>query len=437
MNTVGTSLDSTLTINGDDTLRILATNTTGNTYDDVDNPTSITNRPAAGLVIDSLRGATHILGADGREVAITDVGGGINSASTIPVVNADGDAFVDSPIVQTTFGANNDDDVLMIGTSSKECDVTIHGNLNILGAGTHTTIHSQDTSVVDRYFEINHPASNNQAYTDDQTGGLIIVQTGTAGTPGTSDTGAGIRFNPTDDRFEFNVNITDLSTAATIDSATGWTGFGTLTGINAGAGIAISTTGGTPAATVAAPRLDLALTTSAAGVGETSPGAGDAVNPTGGLAFSPTPGTDASTVGLAQSGIYEQFLATSGAAGTAGQFLSLADAETGEFQWASPAGNVRKITHALTAAGRNGQNFYEIDTTTANSQVSGTDLGINLNVQVYETITIADPAQADPGDGSTDISVSSQIIPETIHVTATAVFIGVPTGIIGTVVITG
>ena len=128
---------------------------------------------AAGLVIvpsAAGRGATHIIGADGREVAITDVGGGLNPSNLfVPIrgaSGADANKFLDSAISQAASGKT---EAVTVGG-----DLTVTGNFHV--NGMESNINAVNTYVRDRYFETNHPIPG-ETYVGGLTGGLVVVQT--------------------------------------------------------------------------------------------------------------------------------------------------------------------------------------------------------------------------------------------------------------------
>ena len=129
--------------------------------------------PTGFVIVPSVagRGATHVLGADGREVAITSLSTSVNTNLIIPVSN--GTSFVDSALSVSATGTANTVTVTAAG------NMTIEGNLIV--NGTRTVIHSADSFVSDRYFGTNHPVDGSP-YVNNQNGGFVVVRTGNGGT---------------------------------------------------------------------------------------------------------------------------------------------------------------------------------------------------------------------------------------------------------------
>ena len=160
---------------------------------------------------------SHILGADGREVAVSDLvmDFNYNSALTIPIANATADAYVDSALTQTSVAD---------GTQT----VTAGGNVIITGdlqvSGTTTTVDSTTVTLADRFLELGTTTTDFMPM--DNSGGLLIVDQRASGVNGYG----GFRWNGTDSKFEWS---SDTTTGADGD----WNDFGSIDSVTAGAGI--------------------------------------------------------------------------------------------------------------------------------------------------------------------------------------------------------
>ena len=328
--------------------------------------------------------------------------------------------------------------ILLAGTTTVTGGLNVGGNTTLTGNltvnGTTTTINSSVKAIADQYTEVNSPVDG-QAYVAGQAGGLVSVNTATTTGTGATQThvaatAGGIRFNPNPAgdgsiaaRWELNNAIADASSNGSINGDANWTAIGTgaLTGLQAGQGIAIASTGTVDGltGTAANPIVSVNLTADAAGAG--------------GLAFTAVSGNGNDTLGIDAEGITEQMLNVPGTAGTATQVLTLVDAAAGTFGWVdradianAGAGTVRKLTQDIVASGSADQT-YTVDTTTANTAVTGSNLGINVQVVCYEDVSTG-----------SDNSELRQFIPQSVTVTAAGVTVVVPAGgVKGRIVITG
>ena len=350
-----------------------------------------------GLVIvptASGRGATHVLGADGREVLRTDLGATANDNLFIPI--STGSSFVNSAISQDVTTDATTVRTIAIGDAEDIVNITGTANIataviNDLTVSNMHSINADNSFVADKYFETNHPVDG-AAYAATQDAGYVVVQTAaTTGSGATQThtplTGAGIRFNPAasaGDRWEVaeTFDFTDGSGGA---AGSGAVPTGTWTSIGDYAAAAVST----GVTSIQAGRGVSEHASGDAAVDGLTPSDGSPVlrietTTNGGIDFSATGA--AGTLELQDGGIVADYLNgdTTGAAfsalgnGTAGQIL--ASRGNGRFQW-SPAPTGTSATRAFTGT----------KITTATSfRILQTDhlfAGQNLNVQVYESIT--------------------------------------------------
>ena len=154
---------------------------------------------------------SHLLGADGREVAVSDldIGASTNSVTgDIPVkgIDTDGETIFVNSIMKEIGTLNYDatGDNATSSTNSSATGIEIEGSLVISGSTSNLTVqgdatvngdltingdrfisHSQDTFVSDRYFETNHPVAGS-AYSNNLTGGFVVVQTASPSTATTT-----------------------------------------------------------------------------------------------------------------------------------------------------------------------------------------------------------------------------------------------------------
>ncbi len=357
--------------------------------------------PTSGVTVTSSQ-ISHLLGADGREVALTDVGGGINSALTIPIVNAAGDAFVDSALTQTSTidGAQ---------TVTAGGNLVVGGNLQV--DGTITTIESTTVDVADRYITLAN--TNLAGDKSDITGGIFVETDVVSGVA----TYFGIRVGA-DGAWE----VTDAIGATTDDGTTGtWIDLGTAAGaitqITGANGITANV--GSAAVTSGAVTLDVAITALPTGT--------STVINSGGLSLDGTDGSQ--TLGIATGGITAGQLATGiGTAraglgnGTTGQVLTTAT--NGGFIWATPAaGSVSKHANDYTV----GSGAISIPATTHTLSTADTD----YSVKVYEYATSAGQVTGSDVSSATHYN---EVFPESV--TIGRVTPGSGATVLGTVTIT-
>ena len=152
-NQVDGGEDSLLLVGADDTLVIMTPNVTGG---------QTLDGSLAGLVINSANGSTHVLGADGREIAISSLTTAVNTALHLPISNAAGTAFVDSGISQSAVGDGS--------------NIEINGNVNVTGTlqvqGNTTQIESTEVVINDRFLHLGNTAA--ASTTTDLTGGIVV-----------------------------------------------------------------------------------------------------------------------------------------------------------------------------------------------------------------------------------------------------------------------
>ena len=425
----------------------------------IEGPTGATDKAitAAGLVIvpsAAGRGETHVLGADGREIAIAGNFGSINdNTAAVPVKGIDGSGspiFVNSIITEVNAGGLNYDataDDADTGTNSNATGISVAGNIATTGGGDLTvsgdvTItgvlranggtqlnHTTTAEVSDQYVELNSPVDG-ENYGANQPGGLAVVRTVTTTGAGASqthvaETGGGLRFHPDPAgdgseaaRWEFNTQIADMSSNAAINGDSNWEPFasGTLTGIGIGQGISVATTGAaidgvTPSA--AEPVISLNLT----GDGTLTTGVAR-----GGLTFTNPTGAENTTVGIAANGINEPMLQVSNAGdSTTDGYLLAYDHDNTAFTWVMPGG-----TGSVNKWARN----FQVGSTgviTVTAGTAGTPsntehgfTGSDFSVIVYEHLNNAGAKlEVAPGAGDNAITGSvrlNQVIPESVTV---------------------
>ncbi len=413
-----TTIDSRLQIGADDSLVITNAN---------DGTIAFSTSGGDGLYIlrsnKSDAANLYYLDGSGQERLLTDIDGTeVVEALHVPISNAAGDAYVDSQITQSVVGDGGTPTITIgdaVGSTTAVTgiltvggDATIAGSLTVQGDVTY--LDSLNTRIEDQWLELNVPDTSAGAATPPATAGILFAND-VAVPMGTTPTSfAGIRWAGTE--FEWN------ATAAADGTGGTWNPFGSDVNYVGGEGIAIATSGTIDGvtATTAAPIISVDLTTTAAGEG--------------GLEFDVVAGDTNNTLGIAQAGVTEQMLNVPGTAGAADDILTLVDATAGTFAWVSRAivasagasGTVRKVTEDITASGT-ADRVHVVDTTTTNSQVSTTDIGINVVVAVYEDASVGQ-----------DNSSLSQVIPQSIVVTASNVTVTLPAGgIKGRIVITG
>ena len=336
--------------------------------------------PTTAVSVDGTTGAiSHLLGADGREVAVTDVGGGVNDNLSIPI--STGSTFVNSRISQditTATGAAT----ISIGASDNADTVVIRGNLQI--EGSTTEIESTTTTVNDRFINLGNTAAG--ATTTDLTGG-IIVETDNDGA-GTKVYG-GLRFNGGTNSWQISTDTSSDGITSGTWADLGVSGQGVQSVVGA-AGITVDTLVAN-GRDVNNPAVAIALTPEDAAAGGI-----------GGLGFTGT--GDARTVGVATDGIDEQHLNVPGTAGLAGQVLSLSNTTTGAFEWVTAAtGTVQKYVHVGNKAAADVG--FTIDATDQGDSSPFHGLtGQDFTIVLYELIT----------DGVGALGGYRQFIPESV-----------------------
>lgn len=385
-NTVDGNEDSILTVGTNDSLIIMTPNTTGGqTLDGTLN----------GLVINSANGSTHVLGADGREIAISSLSTSVNTALTIPIANAGGTAFVDSSLTQTSTADGNQ-------------AVTAGGNLIVAGdltvRGTTLTVSSTDVSTSDTFITLaatDLPESDTTTVTTPFAGLLIEDSRTSDGTTEVKGYG-GLRWNESTSIFQFSANTTNGSDGD-------WTDFGAagagIQSVNAGAGIDVSTA---MPADANNPVISLDLLATTVSSSTSAPGGGLTTTPTGAtgeLSISYggiTAGNLATDIATTRTGL---------ANGSAGQ--ALVSEANGGFTWANVGTVVEYIARGTKATTTT---FAHIPQTTHGiSFTGGAAMQEALTVQVYE-------------EQSNRIS---QIIPEAIFIYDTAVSAAAANGVPG------
>ena len=443
-NEVDGGADSVLTVGDNDAIIIRAPrlSTAADLGDDITDAEALA---ASGLVIATANGATHVLGADGREVAIAGFGSVNTVTARVPVkgVDTNGNAiYVNSIITEThatVDGLNYDEntDLATTATLSNAQGVNIAGNLSISGTttiggnlevtGTTNFRHSSTTTYSDTFIELNVAQditdSDDPNYNATVTGGVggILVESNYNRASGvvTATKLGGLRFNgdydtpgTTDNvgRWEYNNGITDVNDPNGTGS---WVPFSeaVVETVRGGNGITVATSGTIDGLTASAenPVVSIALTAD-------GPGAGGLVltNP----ADTGTAATDNGnqTLGIDVNGITEQMLNVPGDAGVAGNILSLVDPTAGTFAWvaAGGTGNVNKYARNFQADAAG-----TITITRGAGQTNTTHgfSGSDFSVIVYEILnssgTKITNTAPDAGDNSvTDATSLSQVIPE-------------------------
>ncbi len=406
-----TTIDSRLQIGADDSIEIAAPNT---------------GAGGIGLIITTTAADTKYLDGSGQERLLSSISGTeIVAALHVPISNAAGDGYVDSQITQSVVGDGGTPTITIgdaVGSTTAITGIltvggaaTIAGNLTVNGALTY--LDTANTRIEDQWLELNVPDTSGGAVTPPATAGILFANDVEVGQNTSPVSFAGIRWSGTE--FEWNADAT--ASGANTASTTDWQAFGS-SDLVAGEGISIVTTGTVDGvtATAADPVISVDLTATAAGEG--------------GLEFDAVVGNGNNTLGIAQGGITEQMLNATGTAGAADDILTLVDATAGTFAWVSRAtvasagssGTVRKVTMDIASSGATTQT-YTVNTTTTNTQVSTTNIGINVVVAVYEFV-----------NGTDDTGGLSQIIPEAVTVSSTAVSVVIPAGgVNGRIVVTG
>ncbi len=350
------------------------------------------------------RGDTHVLGADGREVAIADLSTSqsFTAVGSIPVAN-------DSATAAGTFTGTADQyiasAITQIGSGSTST-ITVAGNLQV--SGTTTTVDSTIVTIADRFLELGTASADFAAAV--ASGGLLITDQRVGGVNGYG----GFRWNGVNSVFEFSADTTNGTDG-------NWTAFGAsgagVQSVVGGAGIAVDATtdANNPVASVSANTNHFAFRNAA-----------DTAADTG----------DTGVLTLADAGILEPKLnvvADSTNSGTAtpasGQVLAYNSAGDGTFTWVTPAGGT---------VGKSIQAFNKPlgDTSITISQAThaipaGID-GANLpyTVQVYEFVNDLNAAGG-----------LNQIIPESIVIAAngniTITFGATTAALLGRVIIKG
>ena len=385
-NQVDGGEDSLLLVGANDTLVIQTPNTTGG---------QTLDGSVAGLVINSANGSSHVLGADGREIAIADLTTSVNTNLFVPISN--GSAFVNSEIQQSQTTAG--DITITLGSSTAD-SVVISGNLQV--NGTTTTVNSTTIDVADRYATYAHTDLSSDKLAID--GGIFVEHIVSSG----AATYAGIRVGA-DGVWEVTSNAT------TDDGSTGtWTDLGLSTGgiqsVQGGIGIEVTTSGAKDGLTGSAqsPVLSLDLRSTEVSSSAATPGGGLATVPTGAtgelsIDFGGiTAGNFATSIATTRTGL---------ANGNAQQ--ALVSQGNGGFAWAN-VGTVREFIARGTKA--TSTTFVSVPQATHGLTFSGgatTDEA--FTVQVYEEQT----------------NRISQILPEAIYIYDTAVSAGAANGVPG------
>ena len=385
------------------------------------------------VTYDSTSGApSHILGADGREVAVSDlvVQQDFSAIGTIPV-SADADnnltgsgtvtQFIDSALSQTGSGAGS--------TVTAAGNFTITGNLTV--SGDRTILNTAQSVTEDKYIVVNTVATadGTEPVAATQDGGLLVrraINTNQASndpsTPNSLGTHAGIRFNEGSGAWEVSAATT---TGGGVDAD--WTELGLstsgVTQITPGPGLQGSDSDTTLGSDPVDGSTVLRVNVTALGVASA-----DGTTPGGGLTLDGAAG-NTQTLGIDNGGITAGQLAhdiantrTGLANGTAGQ--AILSQGNGGFEW----GTVGTVSKHIAE--------YSKGTTTTFIRVAQTDHGLPAansatddtaelyTVQVYETST----------------GYHQQIIPENIFVASAAVaagglFTGSPSVVAGDVVV--
>ena len=327
--------------------------------------------PSGLVIVPSVagRGATHILGADGREVEIAAVGGGVTAVGTIPVAH-------DSTVADDTFTGTADEYIasaLSQSGAGASSVITVAGDLQV--NGTTTTVNSTTVTLADKFLELGTASADFVATAD--SGGLLIVDQRSGGTNGYG----GLRWNGSTSKFQFSSDTTNGTDGTWVDFAAGTDGIATVVG---GAGVNVQTT--TPADTnnpIVSVDLKALVTTAGA------------TAPEGGLTFSGSGNSRTVQIGTDSVASGNLFATNDGAAG---QVLSLSNDTTGQMTWVTVAGGtVQKYsTGAATKAA--GDAGFTI--TAATHGLTGEDFTISM----YELLT---------GSG-TDPQGYSQILPQRI-----------------------
>ena len=383
-NQVDGGEDSLLLVGANDTLVIQTPNTTGG---------QTLDGSVAGLVINSANGSSHVLGADGREIAISSLSTSVNTRLTIPIANAAADTFVDSALTQTDVSD---------GTQT----VTAGGNVVITGDlqvnGTTTTVNSTTIDIADRYATYAHTdLTSDKAAID---GGMFVEHVVASGVA----TYAGIRVGA-DGVWEVTSNAT------TDDGTTGtWTDLGLSTGgiqsVQGGIGVEITTAGTKDGLTASAqsPVLSIDLRADEVSSSAATPGGGLTTVPAGAsgelsIDFGGiTAGNFATSIATTRTGL---------ANGVAQQ--ALVSEGNGGFTWAN-VGTVREFIARGTKA--TSTTFVSVPQATHGLAFSGgATTAEAFTVQVYEEQT----------------NRISQILPEAIYIFETAVSAGAANGVPG------
>ena len=324
---------------------------------------------------------SHVLGADGREVAVADLSTpqDFNTRGVIPVASdstdgftgsGDGDQYIDSAISQTGAGSSS--------------TITIAGNLQV--SGTTTTVDSTTVTLADKFLELGTASADFSAMKD--SGGLLIVGSRTSGT----NAYGGFRWNEDDTKFEWS---SDTTTGA--DGT--WNDFGSIDSVAAGAGIEIDVT---------APRAPKVIVDIEAL---------DVTAGQGGLALDKS--DDTAKLKIADEGIGEHNLAVTNA-GTPGQVLSRT--ATNQFTWVDQSGGFAQ--KQVFTGSKSATATIAIPFATTAVPNTSHSLGADIQVQCFESVT----------------GGFSQFIPESIVIAAdgsVTITAGTPAAITYKVVIVG
>ena len=344
---------------------------------------------------------SHVLGADGREVAVADLATAVNTNLFVPISN--GTAFVNSEISQSSTAAG--DITITLGSSLNDM-VIISGGLQV--NGTTTTVNSTTVNVADRFLQVGDTGTSTTATTA-ITGGLI-VETSNDGS-GTKAFG-GIRYNGTAWQVSSDPGADGLDAGAT------WTNLGVAGAgvevVQGGSGISVAA----PATAAATDGLMADTNNPVVRVELTTVGITDGTTTAGGGLSRDGATAATQTIGIATGGITAGQLATDIANtraglvnGTAGQVLT--SQANGGFAWGN-AGTVAKFAGTFTGAAQ----LISIPTGTVGTSVANSSHGLSgsdFTVTVYEYLQNGSTTQH---SGSGDVAGLriSQIIPEGITI---------------------
>ena len=364
------------------------------------------------------RGATHVIGADGREIAISTISGTFNpTAGTIPLAmdgsdaDTDPDSWADSALTQT--GTSTSSTVTAAG------NLTVNGNLQVLG--TTTNINSTQVDIADAFITLadtDLPVSNTTPVSNINGGILVETDRTSDGTTETKTYG-GLRYNATTNQWEASsdTNATGVGT---------WTPFGmagaSVTAIQGGDGVTVATTGMVDG-------LTASTNTPVASVAVTAAGISSSTVAGGGLGIDAVTGNGNNTLGIAFGGITAGQFATAisttrtGLAnGTAGQVLQ--SQGNGGFSWGDATGSVRKYGGNQTVVAG------VISIPAATHGLSTTDTDYSVKIYEYQDTS----GNQVTGSTLTAATRYNEIFPEAVTIGRLSA--GTGTELLGTVTIT-